>query len=217
MSNPWRSIKQGTGVRFGGSGVLKAIEGTGDRLGSSALDIYQVPANMFYIGAPGAVANSLCAAMDQGLINNIGVKNMSKSKMKSFNKKLNKIGSYTLTSNQFEFSLVNRKAWKSGLIAECKSLGIIPVASNPLGDGLASGVYTATNPTGGKVSSKKQPYEFKTLEKYSTLHDMMETVQGKVQKRLEKENTLLKDRRDRYGGNDVSEQMLVFTFLRYFC
>ena len=204
ISNPWKSIKQGTGARFGRSGILKAIEGSGDRLGASALDIYQVPANMFHIGAPGSVASALCMAMDQGLINNIGVKNMSKSKMKSFNQKLNKIGGYSLASNQFEFSLVNRKAWKSGLIAACKSQGIIPVVSNPLGDGLASGVYSATNPTGGKVS-KKQPFEFKTLEKYTTLHDMMLTVQGKVQKRLEKENSALKDRRDRYGGNDVSQ------------
>ena len=117
---------------------------------------------------------------------------------------MNKIGGYSLASNQFEFSLVNRKAWKSGLIAACKSQGIFPVVSNPLGDGLASGVYSATNPTGGKVS-KKQPFEFKTLEKYTTLHDMMLTVQGKVQKRLEKENSALKDRRDRYGGNDVSQ------------
>ena len=203
ISNPWRSLKQGTGVRIGGSAILKAIEGSGERLGSSAIDLYQVPANMFHIGAPGAVASALCAAMDQGLINNIGVKNMSKSKMKSFNSKLNKIGGYSITSNQFEFSLINRKAWNSGLIATCKSLGIIPVASNPLGDGLASGVYSAADPTGGQVS-KKQPFDFKTLDKYTTLHDVMASVQGKVQKRLEKENSALKDRRDRYGGPSIN-------------
>ncbi len=147
MSNPWKSAMQGTGVRFGRSAILKAIEASAERLGTSAIDLYQVPANMFYIGAPNAVASALCMAMDQGLINNIGVSNMSKSRMKSFNKKLNKIGSYTLTSNQFDFSLVNRKAYKSGLISACKNLGVIPVARNPLGDGLASGVYSATNPT----------------------------------------------------------------------
>ena len=102
---------------------------------------------MFYVGAPKTVASALCMAMDQGLINNVGVSGMSKSRMSSFNKKLNSIGSYSLTSNQFEFSLVNRKAFKSGLISACKSLGIIPVARNPLGDGLASGVWSATNPT----------------------------------------------------------------------
>jgi aryl-alcohol dehydrogenase-like predicted oxidoreductase len=182
---------------------LKAIEASGDRLGTSAMDLYQVPSNMFYIGAPGTVAKALCAAMDQGLINNIGVKNMSKGNMKRFNNKLYKIGGYSITSNQFEFSLVNRKAWKSGLIAACKRMGIIPMASNPLGNGLASGVYTSTNPTGGEVSGK-QPFDFKTLEKYTTLHDMMLTVQQKVQKRLEKENSALKDRSKRYSGPPVS-------------
>lgn len=203
MSNPWKSLRQGTGFRVGSSAILKAIEASGDRLGTSAMDLYQVPSNMFYIGAPGTVAKALCAAMDQGLINNIGVKNMSKGNMKRFNNKLYKIGGYSITSNQFEFSLVNRKAWKSGLIAACKRMGIIPMASNPLGNGLASGVYTSTNPTGGEVSGK-QPFDFKTLEKYTTLHDMMLTVQQKVQKRLEKENSALKDRSKRYSGPPVS-------------
>ena len=214
MSNPWRSIKQGTGLRFGRSAILNAAEGSGERLGTSAVDIYQVPANMFYIGAPGAVASALCMAMDQGLINNIGVCNMSKTKLKSFNNKLNKVGGYTITSNQFEFNLVNRKAWKSGLIAACKELGIIPVARNPFGDGLASGVYSATNPTGGKVSGK-QPFDFKTLEKYTTLHDMMLSVQTRVQKRLEKENTALKDRRDRYSGPPVSKCWMTYLIVIY--
>lgn len=205
MSNPWRSIKQGTGVRIGGAAILKAVEGSSERLGTSAIDLYQVPANMFYIGAPGTVASSLCTAMDQGLINNIGVCNMSKNKMKSFNSKLNKIGGYSVISNQFEFSLINRKAWKSGLIAACKDLGIIPVVRNPLGGGLASGVYSATNPTGGEVSGK-QPFDFKTLEKYTTLHDMMLSVQARVQKRLGKENSALQDRRSRFGGPPVSTQ-----------
>ena len=204
MSNPWRSLKQGTGIRVGGSAILKAIEASGERLGSSTIDLYQVPSNMFYLGSPGTVAKTLCAAMDEGLINNIGVKNISKSKMKSFNNKLNKNGGYALTSNQFDFNLVNRKAYKSGLIAACKSLGIIPVASNPFGDGLASAEYSATNPTGGKTSGD-QPFDFKTLEKYSTLHGMMNTVQMKVQKRLEKENNALKDRRDRFNGPSVSD------------
>jgi len=206
MSNPWKSVVQGTGVRFGRSAILKTIEASAERLGTSAIDVYQVPSKMFYVGAPKTVASALCMAMDQGLIKNVGVSGMSKSRMSSFNKKLNSIGSYSLTSNQFEFSLVNRKAFKSGLISACKSLGIIPVARNPLGNGLASGVWSATNPTGGEVS-KKQPFDFKTLDKYTTLHDMLATVQMKVQKRLEKENNALKDRRDRYGGAPMNTEV----------
>lgn len=203
MSSPIQSLKQGTGFRLGQGGIRKAINGSAERLGSSAIDLYQVPTRMFYLGAPGVVAGALCDAMDTGLINNIGLSTTSKSSMKRFNSKLNKTGGYQLSSNSFEFSLVDRKAWKSGLIAACKQEGIIPIARNPLGNGLASGVWTATNPTGGEVS-KKQPFDFKTLDKYTALHEALEKVQGKVQKRLEKQNREIKDRRNRYGGPPIN-------------
>lgn len=202
LSNPWRSLKQGTGLRVGQSSVLKAIEASADRLGTGAIDLYQIPGNMFYLGTPNCVAKAVCAAIDQGLISSVGVTNFGKNRMRSFAKKLEKIGGYGLTSNQFEFSLVNRKAYKSGLIAACKAMGVVPIARDPLGGGLASGVYTSSNPTGGQTG--KQPFDFKTLDKYTTLHDVLATVQQKVQKRLEKENDALKDKRSRYSGSAVS-------------
>ena len=210
MASPLQSLKLGLGIRAGQSGVFKAIEGSAERLGSSSMDLYQVPTRSFYPGPPGVLAASLTSAMDSGLINNVGISTTSKSSMKRFNNKLNKIGGYQLTSNAFDFSLVNRKGWKSGLIATCKQEGIIPIARNPLGDGLASGVWTATNPTGGEVS-KKQPFDFKTLEKYTTLHDVLQNVQKKVKDRLEKQNREMTDRRNRYGGPPVSLNLLSFT------
>lgn len=194
MSNPWKSLRQGTGVRIGTkSAILKVIEQSCERMGTSAIDLYQVPSKMFYLGTPGVVADALCMAMDQGLINHVGVCNMGKTSMKNFAKKLKKNG-YDLTSNQFEFSLTNRKAYKSGLIQACKQLGVIPIAHTPLGGGLATGVYTATDPTGGQASGIA-PFSFKTLDKYSSLHGMLETVSLRVNKRLEKEK---KDNQDRY-------------------
>ena len=179
MSSPLQSLKQGTGMRVGKAGILNAIKGSSERLGSSAIDLYQVPTRMIYPGPPGILAGELSDAMDSGLINNVGLSTTSKSSMKRFNSKLNKKGGYQVTSNSFEFSLVNRKAWKSGLIAACKQQGIVPIARNPLADGLASGIWTATNPTGGEVS-KKQPFDFKTLDKYSTLHDVLGNLQKSV-------------------------------------
>lgn len=194
MSNPWRSLKQGTGVRIGTkSAILKVIEQSCERMGTSAIDLYQVPSKMFYLGTPGVVADALCMAMDQGLINHVGVCNMGKTSMKNFAQKLKKRG-YELTSNQFEFSLINRKAHKSGLIQACKQLGVIPIAHTPLGAGLAAGIYTATEPTGGQAGGVA-PFTFKTLDKYSSLHGMLETVSLRVNKRLGKEQ---KDNQDRY-------------------
>ena len=204
MSSPLQSLKQGTGMRVGQGGVNNAIKGSSERLGSSTIDLYQVPTRMFYPGPPGILAGILSDAMDSGLINNVGLSTMSKSSMKRFNNKLNKKGGYQVTSNSFEFSLVNRKAWKSGLIAACKQEGIIPIARNPLADGLASGIWTATNPTGGEVS-KKQPFDFKTLDKYSTLHDVLGNLQKSIKDRLDKQNREMTDRRNRYGGPPVSK------------
>jgi aryl-alcohol dehydrogenase-like predicted oxidoreductase len=219
LSNPWTSIKQGTGLRLGARSILSAISKSAERMGASAIDLYQVPAKMFYLGTPGCVVQALAMAMDQGLINNVGVCNMEKSAMKSFIQKLSKKG-YTLTSNQFEFSLVNRKALKSGLIKACKDLGVIPIAHTPLGRGLATGIYTATNPTGGQVSGK-QPFPFETLEKYSTLHTMLATVQKKVRIRLEKENRDLQDRRGRYRGESVRDlgllELIIFGNTNHIC
>ena len=208
MSNPWKSLAQGTGPRIGRVAILKAIEASCERTGTGCIDLYQVPSRMFYLGAPGAVVDALAEALDQNLINHVGVCNMGKGSMKRFAKKLAK-KRHRLTSNQFEFSLVNRKAWKSGLIRACKDLGVVPIAHTPLGGGLASGVYTASNPTGGQVSGK-QPYDFDTLDKYDTLYTMLDTVQKKVKKRIEKENRESMDRRARYNGPPVSSLVLLF-------
>lgn len=205
MVNPYISLRKGTGLRFGKTSIYKAAEGSAERMGTSAIDLYQVPSRMVYPGPPYVVADALVTALDQGLINNVGVLNMNEDSMKRFSDKLGKRsdGAYALTTNQFEFSLTNRKAMKSGLINACQYLGVVPIASNPLGDGLASGVYTATDPTGGQVSGG-QPFDFETLDKYSTLHTMMSTVQDKVKKRLEKEKNQLNDRRNRYGGPEMN-------------
>lgn len=207
MSNPWKSfLRLGGGVggslRFGRRGILKAIEASAERLGTSVIDLYQVPSHMFYLGLPNVVSDALIMALDQGLINNIGVCNLDKSSMKRFARKLSKRG-YQLTSNQFEFSLTNRKAYKSGLIQTCKKLGVTPIAHTPLGGGLASGLYTNTNPTGGQVSGK-QPFDFKTLDRYDVLHGMLDTVANKVKKRLTKENQQIMNRRDRYSGPPIN-------------
>lgn len=52
--------------------------------------------------------------------------------------------------------------------------GVIPIAHTPLAKGLASGIYTASNPTGGKMGSPK--YNFKDLEPLSPIHGALANV-----------------------------------------
>jgi len=100
---------------------------------------------------------------------------------------------------QFEFSLTNRKADKKGLIDACKELGVIPMVRNPLDGGLASGRYTATNPSGGEAGGTAR-YPFEKLEKLQPLHSVQETVAERASTRVKREQRDLNDRyRARYG------------------
>lgn len=203
MASPLKSFKKGTGPRLTRFSIVKAIEASVERLGVDSIDVYQVPSRTAL--PPNTLVDALNTALDQGLIQGVGVTDMGKDSMERFNKKLAKRGDgeYTLTSNRFEFSLVNRKAFKSGLIGACKANGVVPIAANPLGGGLASGAYTATNPSGGVVSTS-QPFDFKTLDKWGALHNALGAVRDKVKKRIELENQQLNDRRSRYGGSSIN-------------
>lgn len=52
--------------------------------------------------------------------------------------------------------------------------GVVPIAHTPLGKGLASGVYTASNPTGGKMGAPK--YVFKDLFPLTPIHTALVAV-----------------------------------------
>lgn len=57
-----------------------------------------------------------------------------------------------------------------------------PIAHTPLGGGLASGKYTALNPTGGKAGKAK--FDFQTLDPLTPIHEAQEKVAGMVRTRL---------------------------------
>jgi len=195
FANPWMHLLDGGGLRYGRRGLVKALEDSCDRVGTG-VELYQVPAAL-YLGFPNALPDGLSQCLDKGLCNFVGVTNMGKMRMKSMARKMDKRGA-SLTSNQFAFSLTNRKAWKSGLIKACKDLGVIPIAHTPLDGGFATCAYTMTNPSGGRPGGRF-PYNQKKLEKWQPLTSQMEAVQSRVKTRLEKEareqQQMLKDYR----------------------
>jgi aryl-alcohol dehydrogenase-like predicted oxidoreductase len=94
--------------------------------------------------------------------------------------------------------LTNRKAWKSGLIDACKEQGVIPLVRNPLDGGLASGRYTATNPSGGEAVGGgvlAAKYPFSKLEKLQPLHSVHEMVAERASTRVKRE---VRDMKERY-------------------
>jgi len=166
--SPWSKVFSGN---FGSAAYASSAEASAKRLGS--MDHYQVKSGFLFPGKLDAVtkilAKETCAF--------VGAVGLGKKAVKKAIKKLEKRGQ-TLTSNQIEFSLTNRKALKSGLIATCNDIGVTPLAINPLDGGLASGMYTALKPGGG-FSKRK-------LGKYQSLHQAMDAIAVKAKSRAKK-------------------------------
>lgn len=213
MRSPWMAFRKGglrkDGIRFGRNGILNAIDASCERIGVNVIDLYQIPSPRSFLYSR-TVIDGICEALDKGVINEVGVMDMNKLSMTRFASKLRKRG-YSLTSNTFEFSLINRNAWKSGLIKACKELGVIPIAHMPLGGRLASGIYTSVTPTWGRTQQKgKQQYDFKIIDKYTMLHTMLITIQNKVKNRLKKVNREIKHN-SKYKYNVLPVNMDVTT------
>ncbi len=64
-----------------------------------------------------------------------------------------------LASNQIEFSLLRTSPEKSGLLAACTELGVVPLAYSPIGQGRLTGKYSASNPPPGKRTFSAHPME----------------------------------------------------------
>ena len=114
----------------------------------------------------------------------VGCINMSPSKLARLQKKLMADGEF-ISTNQFEFSLTNRK--NMDMIETCKKLGITPVCTNVLDGGLATGKYTSVNPTGGEVSKGEGdtgPFAVRKLEKMDALFKLQDSLREKIDQRI---------------------------------
>ncbi|CAN0042659.1 unnamed protein product, partial [Discosporangium mesarthrocarpum] len=163
----WTNVLIGGPLRAGRRAVTKALEATLDRGGWGYIDLYQVHFPFAYLGGMGALAEGMAKACQRGICRSVGVCNFNAQQMEEFAKKLKKYD-ITLASNQFEYSLINQDKADDGTLAACKRMGVLPIAHTPLAKGLASGVYTASNPTGGKMGAPK--YNFKDLEPLMPVH-----------------------------------------------
>ena len=86
--------------------------------------------------------NAMADLVEAGKIKHIGVSNFSKSKMLRAAEALDKRG-LKLSSNQMEYSLLNRKIESNGVMEAAKELGVSIIAYSPLAQGLVSGKFHA--------------------------------------------------------------------------
>lgn len=119
--------------------VAAALRGSLGRLGLQSVYLYQMRWPLSPLN-PETMLEGLVACVDAGLTHEVGVSNLNENQMLRAYSTLarHNIG---LASNQVHYSLLQRQAEKSGLLARCKELGIRLIAHSPLEMGLLTGKY----------------------------------------------------------------------------
>lgn len=163
---PWTAIVGvGGGVRLGRQSVRDALRRSLTRLGKGSIDLYYLH---FPFPLPGVV-EGIADCVDDGLVLNVGVSNHTREQLRDVHARFSARG-VKLAANQFRFNLLDRSAETSGLIDETLSLGVTPVAYEPLAKGLLTGKYTdnQVSPTGR--------YTLPQLKLYKQLTNLMRFV-----------------------------------------
>ncbi|KAJ4839348.1 hypothetical protein Tsubulata_008287 [Turnera subulata] len=132
--------------RLGRQSVVAALKDSLSRLGLSSVELYQ-------LHWPGVWGNEgyidgLGDAVEQGLVNAVGVSNYGEKRLREAYEKLKKRG-IPLASNQVNYSLIYRKPEENGVKATCDELGITLIAYCPIAQGALTGKYTPQNPPTG--------------------------------------------------------------------
>ena len=138
MPYPWR---------LGRKTLLRTLARSLKRLNLERVDLYQI-----HWPFPPITIETWMEAMieahQNNLISAVGVSNYNYDQMQRAYDALNSEG-IPLASNQVEYSLLNRKIEKNGLLKGCKDEGIILLAYSPLAQGILTGKYPPESPPTG--------------------------------------------------------------------
>lgn len=201
--------------------MVNSLEKSLAELGDlSTIELLQVPYSWY--SSTSALSKGLLSVLESGQANAVGVVGITNGR--KIRKLCNQLSDadYSLTSNAFDFSLTNRK--NEALIDICKEFNVIPLITNPLDNGLASGIFTAMNPTGGgrgvlSLSTSNKKYTFKELEKYQPVHSVLETVAERVRTRVIRNMRDTQDRfKSKYGpppqiNTDISTTQVALNYV----
>ena len=127
---PWTNALMGGGIRLGKESLVKAGKESVKRMGGRRMDVWSIhfPFPSF---SQDALMSALEESLDVGLTRAVGVSNYNTEQLERAFEILEKRG-IPLASNQIEYSVVNRKAEKEGLIQSCLDRDVKVVAHSPL-------------------------------------------------------------------------------------
>ena len=127
---PWTNALLGGGIRLGKESLVQAGKESVKRMGGRRMDLWSIhfPFPSF---SQDALMSALEESLDLGLTRAVGVSNYNTEQLERAFEILEKRG-IPLASNQIEYSVVNRKAEKEGLIQSCLDRDVKVVAHSPL-------------------------------------------------------------------------------------
>jgi aryl-alcohol dehydrogenase-like predicted oxidoreductase len=138
MPFPWRLRKKD---------LHNALQRSLERLGLERVDLYQIHFPMPIVPLE-RWAEALADVVEAGLVRAVGVSNYSEQQMRRTYSVLAKRG-IPLASNQVDYSLMNRKVERNGLLKACRELNITLIAYSPLAQGMLTGKYSPERPPTG--------------------------------------------------------------------
>jgi aryl-alcohol dehydrogenase-like predicted oxidoreductase len=116
--------------------------------------------------------DAMAEAQQAGLVEAIGVSNYDRGQTQRAYDTLQREGLH-LAANQVEYHLLDRHIETSGLLQQCRDMGVKIIAYSPLAQGVLSGKYTAENLPPG---FRGQKYNRKTLEAAKPLIGLMKKI-----------------------------------------
>mmetsp|Transcript_25710 Transcript_25710/g.42241 ORF Transcript_25710/g.42241 Transcript_25710/m.42241 type:complete len:394 (-) Transcript_25710:403-1584(-) len=168
MPIPWTNLLVGGGFRLGRKNVLEALKASLTRLDVPRVDLYQIhfPFPTYSIDS---LMAALADAVEQDLTRAVGVSNYNADQMTRAQVALSSYG-IPLASNQVSYSVLDRRAEKSGLLKTAQDLNVSVIAYSPLAQGLLSGKYTGKE---ALPSSRFKPAE---IEKVTPLVNLLKFI-----------------------------------------
>ncbi|TCJ19715.1 aldo/keto reductase [Rubrobacter taiwanensis] len=160
--------------RLGARSLLKAVQGSRERLGIETVDLYQVhfPSPLLSIER---LMDALAEAVKRGWVRNVGVSNYGAGQMFRAARRLERHG-IPLASNQVHYSLLHRAPERNGVLDACRELGAVLIAYSPLAQGLLTGKYRPGVRAAGGLRRLDRRFRRKGLERIRPVVDLLRRV-----------------------------------------
>ncbi len=133
--------------RLGRGRLIGALRRSLQRLGLPRVDLYMIHFPTSPVSIESWMA-ALADAVEADLTRAVGVSNYDAAQMRRAHQALSARG-IALACNEVEYSLLNRRAERNGVMELCRDLGVTPIAYRPLALGFLSGKHTPEDPPRG--------------------------------------------------------------------